>query len=245
MPSVWFRFYADLNDFMPAHRRARRFIHVLREPASVKDTIEALGVPHPEVDLILVNGTPVDFSQALHDGDRVAVYPRFEAIDLGDVRRVGADVPDPLRFVLDTHLRKLASYLRLAGFDATVLEDDSDIARAGARETRVVLTRDRGLLKRNDVRWGCWIRSTDPQAQFVELVRRFTLAPQARPFTRCLRCNGLLEPVAKDAVAGRLLPRTRADVDEFHLCGTCGRVYWRGSHYQRLSCFLQRSLGRA
>lgn len=242
MAAVWFRFYGELNDFMRPERRAHRFAHPLRGPSSVKDTIESLGVPHPEVDVIVVNGQAVDFGYLLRDGDRVAVYPRFRAIDLGDVPRVGEPVPEPARFVLDIHLQKLASLLRLAGFDATVLDDDAAIARAGRREARVVLTRDLELLKRNEVRWGHWVRSTDPARQFGELVRRFDLARRARPFSRCLCCNDPLRPVAKDDVVDRLPPRTRAEFDEFHVCENCGRIYWRGSHYERLRRFLERSL---
>ncbi|MBI3050513.1 MAG: Mut7-C ubiquitin/RNAse domain-containing protein [Acidobacteria bacterium] len=244
MPAVWVRFYGELNDFMRPERRGRRFLHTLRGPSSVKDTIETLGVPHPEVDVIIVNGTAVDFGYLLRDGDRVAVYPAFRSVDLGGVLRVGEPLPDPVRFVLDIHLQKLASLLRLAGFDAVVLDEDAVIARAGGQDGRVVLTRDRELLKRNEVRWGYWVRSTDPPRQFLELVRRFALAPHARPFTRCLACNAPLRPVTKESVIDRLPPRTRAEFDDFHLCEACGRIYWRGSHYQRLVRFLEKSLQR-
>lgn len=242
--TVWFRFYGELNDFMRPGRRARRFAHLLRGSASVKDTIEALGVPHPEVGVIVVNGQPVDFTYLLRDGDRVAVYPPFRAMDLGGLPRVGEPLPDPVRFVLDVHLRKLASLLRLAGFDARVLTDDAEIARTGGREARVVLTRDLELLKRNEVRWGYWVRTTDPARQFLELVGRFDLARRARPFSRCLCCNDPLRPVAKDEVLDRLPPRTRAEFDQFQMCDACGRVYWRGSHYQRLRRFIESALDR-
>jgi uncharacterized protein with PIN domain len=105
-----------------------------------------------------------------------------------------------------------------------------------------VLTRDLELLKRNEVRWGYWVRSTDPARQFLEVLRRFDLAGRARPFSRCLRCNDPLRPVEKAEVLDRLPPRTRAEFDAFHVCNSCGRVYWRGSHYQRLRRFLHDSL---
>jgi uncharacterized protein with PIN domain len=193
--------------------------------------------------VIAVNGEAVTFGYLLREGDRVAVYPRFRAIDLGGVPRVGEPPPEPPRFVLDIHLRKLASLLRLAGFDAEVREDDVEIARMGGRETRVVLTRDLALLKRSEVRWGRWVRSTDPARQFIELARCFDLARAARPFTRCLACNGLLRPASRDEVIDRLPPRTRTEFDQFHQCGACGRVYWRGSHYQRLRRVLDLALG--
>ncbi|MBM3821244.1 MAG: twitching motility protein PilT [Acidimicrobiia bacterium] len=239
---VWLRFYGELNDFMRPERRGRGFGHQLRERASVKDTIEALGVPHPEVDVIIVNGQPVDFAYRPRDGDRIAVYPRFQSMDLGDLPRVGEPVPDPVRFVLDIHLQKLASLLRLAGFDAVVLDDDAAIAARGRADGRVVLTRDLELLKRSEVRWGYWVRHTDPARQFLELVRRFDLARGAQPFSRCLRCNEPLRAAARDEVLDRLPPRTRAAFDEFHVCDACGRTYWRGSHYQRLRQFLESTL---
>jgi len=192
--------------------------------------------------VIVVNGHAVDFGYLLRDGDRVAVYPRFRSMDLDDVLRVGEPAPDPIRFVADVHLQKLASLLRLAGFDAEVRDDDAEIARIGGSDARVVLTRDIELLKRNEVRWGCWVRSTDPARQFLELVRRFDLARHAQPFSRCLCCNEPLRPVAKDEIADRLPPRTRAEFDEFHMCDGCGRLYWRGSHYQRLQRFLRSTL---
>jgi uncharacterized protein with PIN domain len=238
--TIWtsFRFYGELNDFVRPGHRARRFAHRLHGPASVKDTIEGLGVPHPEVDVVVVNDRAVDFGYLLCNGDRVAVYPRFRSLDLGEVTRVGDSVPEPVRFVLDIHLQKLASLLRLAGFDAEVRDEDAAIARRGGQDGRVVLTRDVELLKRKKVRWGYWVRSTDPTRQFLELVRRFDLAGRAQPFSRCLRCNDPLRPVAKTEVMDRLLPRTRTAFNDFHVCDACGRIYWRGSHYQRLRRFL-------
>jgi uncharacterized protein len=243
MVAVSFRFYAQLNDFLPPERRGSRFVHVLRERASVKDAIEGLGIPHPEVDLVLANGVAVGFDHLVQDGDVLTVYPTFCALDLGGLRRVGAPPPEPLRFVVDVHLGKLASLLRLAGFDTRVCGDDAELAETAAREDRVALTRDRELLKRHIIRHGCWIRSTNPPAQFTGLLDRFDLASHAKPFTRCLCCNGLLQRVAKDAVAQRLPARTRELFDEFHLCGECGRVYWRGSHYEKLSAQLQKLCG--
>jgi uncharacterized protein with PIN domain len=245
MSAVSFRFYAQLNDFLPEERRGLRFVRVLRGRSSVKDAIEGLGVPHPEIDLILVNGAPVGFEYLLQDDDAVTVYPMFVALDLGDLRRVGAAPPEPLRFVVDVHLQKLASLLRLAGFDTLLCDDDADLADTAARDERVALTRDRELLKRHIIRHGCWIRSPDPPAQFTGLLDRFDLRPQVRPFTRCLLCNAVLQPVSKDAVASRLPRRTRDLFNEFSLCGGCGRVYWRGSHYERLSALLQRLLERS
>jgi len=244
MRDVSFRFYAQLSDFLPPGRRGRRFTHLLAGPASVKDTIEALGVPHSEVDLILINGQMEDFSHPLSIGDDVSVFPAFRAIDVTSLRRVGADAPRPARFALDVHLRKLASLLRLAGFDAVLLADDAELAGTAARDERILLTRDIGVLKRSVVRHGYWIRHTDPELQLAEVIERFDLIGQMEPFTRCLRCNTPVVPVELAAVADRLLPDTRAAFQRFHQCPGCERVYWRGSHYDRLGRLLERARER-
>jgi uncharacterized protein len=236
-----FRFYGQLNDFLPPPQRGRRFTHRLRAPASVKDVIEALGVPHPEVDVILVDGESVDFTHRLQGGEEVVVYPVFRTMDIGPVGRTGSDPPSPVRFVLDVHLRKLAALLRLAGFDATLLDDDAEVAHAAADEGRVALTRDVGLLKRSVVRHGHWVRHTDPELQLAEILERFDLAGRIAPFLRCTRCNTLLVAVDAGAVADRLPPRTRECFHHFHECPGCGRVYWRGSHYDRLVRLLERA----
>jgi uncharacterized protein with PIN domain len=238
---VLIRFYAQLNDFLPAHQRGRRFTHVLGAPSSVKDVIEALGVPHPEVDVILIDGEAVDFTHRVRGREEVAVYPAFRSIDIGAFPRTGADPPSPVRFVVDVHLRKLASLLRLAGFDAVLLAGDAEVVNAATDEGRIALTRDVGLLKRSAVRHGYWVRQTDPELQLAEILQRFDLAGRIAPFVRCTRCNTLLVAVDAGAVADRLPPRTRECFHHFHECPGCGRIYWRGSHYDRLVRLLERA----
>ena len=238
---VRFRFYGQLNDFLPLQLRHGRFAHTLRGPASVKDVIESIGVPHPEVDVIVVNGQPTDFTYRMQDGDEVAVYPAFHRVDVTGLRRVGSDPPQPVRFALDVHLRKLAALLRLAGFDALLLTDDAEVAAVSAAEARVALTRDLGLLKRSVVQHGYWIRQTDPELQLVEVLERFDLVDLMDPFVRCMECNTLLVPVDVETVAERLPPGTRECFSQFHRCPGCDRVYWQGSHYERLVRLLERA----
>jgi uncharacterized protein with PIN domain len=238
---VSFRFYGRLNDFLPASRRGRRFTQPMRSVSSVKDAIEALGIPHPEVDVILINSTAADFSDHVHDGDDVAVYPAFRAIDISSVGRAGADPPHPIGFALDGHLDKLTALLRLAGFDAVVVEDDVDLARCAARDDRVALTRDVVLLKRAVIRHGYWVRHTDPERQFAEVLDRFGVTDVMDPFSRCLRCNTPLEHVEPEEIADQLLQRTKADFHAFRRCPGCGRVYWQGSHYEPLCRMLDRA----
>jgi uncharacterized protein with PIN domain len=206
--------------------------------------IESIGVPHGEVDLILLNGESVDFSALLPDGARVSVYPVFEAIDIGPIARVR---PEPLRetrFVLDVHLGRLAAYLRLLGFDASWRNDYSDavLVQLSGAERRILLTRDRELLKRSAVTHGYWIRETQPSKQLVEVVRRFDLFRSAAPFRRCLRCNYPLEEVDKASVDPRLPPKIRERHSEFRICPACERIYWKGSHYQRLERLIAQAL---
>lgn len=241
MSCAEFRFYAELNDFLPADRRQKSFAHAFRGRASVKDMIESLGVPHTEVDLILANGRPVDFAYLVQDGDRISVYPVFESFDIAPAGRLR---PEPLRvtrFALDGHLGRLAAYLRLLGFDSLYQNDwrDEDLARTAAAEERILLTRDRGLLKRNLVQRGYCVRSDRPRGQVMEVLGRLHLENSLDPFTRCLRCNGLLAPVDKLAIADRLAEGTRKHFEEFHQCRECGHIYWPGSHYKRMEEFIR------
>jgi uncharacterized protein with PIN domain len=215
-------------------------MHVFQGRVSIKDMIESLGAPHTEVDLILVNGESVDFAYLVQDGDRVSVYPLFTSLDVAPLTRVR---PKPLgkpRFVLDTHLGRLASYLRMLGFDTLYRNDyaDEELARLSSEQGRILLTRDRGLLKRALVQRGYCVRETQPRQRLLEVLRRFDLFEAIAPFRRCIRCNGSLRPVSKQAIAHRLPPQTRQYYDEFHVCEGCEQVYWKGSHYQRMQEFI-------
>lgn len=236
MPTVTVRVYAELNDFLPAGRRQRAFVRRVSGTPSVKDLVESLGVPHPEIDLILIDGEPVDFAAPVPDGARIAVYPRLIMLDDGAPSHLMPPPPSPPRFVVDGHLGRLARYLRLLGFDTRydVAADDPSLARASATEERLLLTQDVGLLRRSSVRCGYRVRASDPHRQLVEVARRYDLLPRAEPFRRCLRCNGLLAPVSREAVLDRLEPLTRRHYDRFWRCEDCGRVYWEGSHHRHL-----------
>jgi uncharacterized protein with PIN domain len=246
VPHATLRFYAELNDFLPPRDRHRPVERSFSPRTSIKDLIEAAGVPHTEVDLVLVNGVPAGFDRPIEDGDRISVYPVFESIDIGEVTRVRPEPLRELRFVLDVHLGRLAAYLRLAGFDAVYGNalDDPELA-AIAAGGRVLLTRDQGLLKRRAITRGYWLRATSPREQLVEVLRRFDLAGAVRPFTRCLRCNALLRPVDKADVIAELQPRTRQHYDEFFRCAGCGRIYWRGGHFSALRALVERATNEA
>lgn len=231
-----FRFYEELNDFLAPEHRRREFEHRYARAATVKNAIEALGVPHTEVELILVNGCPVDFGYLVREGDRISVYPKFEAFDLGPLLRVRREPLRVTRFIADSHLGGLARLLRMLGFD-TLYENgyaDSEICRRAAEEGRIVLTRDRELLKLRTVTHGCYVHALEPRLQLMEIVERLQLAASVRPFTLCLHCNLPLAPVEKAQIVDRLPPGVAQRYEQFHTCAGCRRVYWEGSHWERM-----------
>ena len=239
-----FRFHAELNHFLPASKREISFSHYFEERASIKDMIEALGVPHPEVDAIAVNGKAVDFSYIVQDGDRIEVYPVSVSSEVSEQASVRPQLLSILRFVLDVHLGKLAASLRMLGFDTLYRNDydDEELAQISASEQRILLTRDKGLLMRSLVTYGYYVRATNPEQQVVEVLQRFDLFGKVLPFQRCIRCNGLLEPVAKEAIVDQLPQKTRLSIDEFHRCRECSQIYWRGSHYEKMQNFIEEVL---
>ena len=235
MARVQLRFYEELNDFLAPALRKVTFSHEFDRRASVKDMIESFGVPHTEVDIILVNGHSVDFSCIVQDGDRISVYPVFESLDVSPLVRLR---PAPLRspaFVLDSNLGRLARYLRLLGFDCLYQNDydDETVANIADQEQRIVLTRDRALLQRKIITRGYFVRAVRPRPQVKEVLARFDLYRLVDPFNRCIRCNGDLQAVDKQVIEERLEPRTREYFDSFRICTTCGQIYWQGSHHAR------------
>ncbi len=242
--SADFRFYGNLNDFLPPELRQRTVRYDFSGTPAVKDAIEAIGVPHPEVDLIVASGRSVGFEHRLSPGERIAVYPAFTALDLAPLKRLQPPPPERSAFILDVHLGKPARWLRMLGFDSLYRNDypDEEIIRVALREERIILTRDQGLLKNSLVRRGCWVRAQNPEDQVREVLERFGLRDKSRPFSRCLTCNGLLEDVPREEVLDRLPPRTREEHHLFRLCTACGKVYWSGSHHRAMEARIARLL---
>jgi uncharacterized protein len=234
---VTIRFYGDLADMAGADRAGEVEVPV-GAPRSVKDAIESCGVPHTEVDLVLVDAVSVAFTARLRGGERVSVYPPFHSLDIPTLVR-----PAPLpkgRFVADVHLGRLAELLRILGFDTRYRNDadDGELAACAAAEQRWLLTRDRGLLMRASVTHGYLVRHDEPRAQAGEVVHRFDLRSAVTPGVRCARCNGLLHPARKDDVVHLLEPGTRREHDTFAQCDECAQVYWEGSHTGGLRAFV-------
>lgn len=244
MAAATFRFYEELNDFLaPLHRR-REFERACARAATVKHEIEALGVPHTEVELVLVNGESVGFERIIREGDRIAVYPKFERFDVSSLVRVRERPLREPRFVADAHLGALARLMRLTGFDTVYSNtiDDDEIERLCVEQARIVLTRDRELLKRRTITHGCYVRALQPQRQLHEIFARLDLAGSARPFTLCLSCNAPLRAVDKAQVLDALPPVAREIYDRFSTCDACRRVFWEGSHWRRLRAIVDEAL---
>ncbi|QSJ15653.1 Mut7-C ubiquitin/RNAse domain-containing protein [Nostoc sp. UHCC 0702] len=241
MAVAYFQFDAELNDFLPRQKKQTKISYSFTERASIKDMIESLGVPHTEVDSIQVNNENVDFGYIVQDEDNINIYP----ISARDVIKPKIDLrpksQSSIRFVLDIHLGKLATSLRLLGFDTLYRNDyeDEELAIISHKESRVLLTRDKGLLMRSLVIYGYYVRNTNPQQQIVEVLHRFGLFNAVSPFQRCLRCNGILEVIPKESIVDQLPETVQLQIDEFHRCQNCGHIYWKGSHYERLQKFVQ------
>ncbi len=232
MKKIIIRFYEELNDFLPKEKRKVRFEQNFFGRESVKDLIEAIGVPHSEVDMILVNGKSVDFGYILEDKDDVSVYPMFESFDIKDEQRLRPESLREPKFILDVHLGKLSKYMRMLGFDTYYKNDldDKKIVDISLEERRTILTRDVGLLKRGRVTHGYFVRNTDTEQQVEEVVNRFHLENEIEEFTRCIECNSKLNPIKKDKVNDQLPPKVRKNYNEFFVCLNCSKIYWKGSH---------------
>lgn len=230
MSTATFRFSEGLETFLSRERRNQAFRYTCARAATLKNAIEALGVPHTEVGTVTVNGEPATLQRIVREGDSIEVQPW---------RNSGSD-PD-FRFLADAHLGGLARFLRMLGCDTLHRNayDDAEIRRLAEEEGRIVLTRDRELLKCREIRRGCYVRALKPERQLEEVAARYGLAAHARPFTLCLHCNLPLRPADRREVAHRV-PETVLSIHEgFSHCAGCDRVYWPGSHYQRMCLALK------
>ncbi|MFW5692216.1 MAG: Mut7-C RNAse domain-containing protein [Chloroflexota bacterium] len=240
MAHASFHFHGEVNDFLPKQRRDRSFTYTFNWKASIKDMVESLGPPHPEIEALTIDGAAVGFEAIVEPGTKIDVYARASTANVPLSARTTPPPPLPPRFVLDTHLGRLANYLRMSGFDTLYRNDypDDELAAISAEEDRILLTRDIGLLKRGIVTYGRFIRQTNPRRQIIEVLRRWNLEQHVTPFRRCLRCNGPLHAVPKSEVRSRVPESSLRHYDEFHECSVCGQVYWKGSHFDKMRAFM-------
>lgn len=231
-----FRFHGPITFFLPPKQRDTIIEHTFDWRASIKDMVESLGPPHSEIGLLVVDGQSVDFSYIIESDVHVDVYSRLDSVDLPNKIALRPPFPGQPRFVLDTHLGRLANSLRMMGFDTLYRNDypDDELAQVSSEEQRILLTRDVGLLKRSLVVYGHYVRATDPREQIVEVMKRYALVDKAKPFHRCITCNDLLHPVNKADIIDQLPETSAGYFDEYSQCQGCGKIYWKGSHYDRM-----------
>jgi uncharacterized protein len=230
MSMAYFLFLGRLKDFLPHRQWEQSVVVEFRGRQSIKHLAESLGVPHPEMGQVEINGQEGSLNTITQDGDQIQIH----AIPDG--------YPGEPRFLLDNHLGRLAAYLRMLGFDCLYRNDysDEELAHVLQQEERILLSRDRRLLMRKVVTHGYCPRSLDSLEQLNEVVQRFDLAKRVVPFHRCLRCNHLLEPASKESVLDRLEPLTKVYFDEFTRCPNCKQVYWKGSHFERMQGLVEK-----
>lgn len=240
--NITIHFHQALNDFLPVTRRNLSFEHHFTQPGSVKDCIESLGVPHTEVDLIIVNGKSVGFDYKIKAGDHINVYPVLETLDISPINHCRPTLLRKIKFVLDTHLGRLAAYLRMLGFDTLYQNnyEDAELADISVNEKRILLSYDKKLLMRKIITHAYYVRERQPGMQLLEIVKRFDLFNSFKPFTRCMRCNSKLQAVDKTAIKTYLSPRTEKYYEEFSQCNHCKKVYWKGSHYEKMCQQIER-----
>ncbi len=237
MDRINIKFYNSLNKLLKKERRNKELSLELKLGQSVKDLIEAQGIPHTEVGVIVIDGKRVKSSYILKDGQKIEVYPAFNDLDEPKFQNFRNY---PKKFILDVHLGKLAKYLRIFGID-TLYENyysDEEIVKTALKEGRVILTRDRGILKRRVVKYGYLIKSDKSKEQLREIFLNFDLLPEIKPFFRCISCNGILEEVNKEEIIGDLEPLTRKYYSEFFRCTVCKKNYWNGGHRERMEEFV-------
>ncbi|MER6688447.1 Mut7-C RNAse domain-containing protein [Streptomyces minutiscleroticus] len=234
-PEILIEFAPGLGVFVPRTRRSGPTRAATDGVSTLGHVVESLGVPLTEVGGLLVDGRPVPVSHVPAAG---------ESVEVRAVERPQSVPGAPLRFLLDVHLGTLARRLRLLGVDAAYESTDIGdpaLAARSAAEKRVMLSRDRGLLRRRELWAGAFVYSTRPDEQLDDVLARFE--PGLRPWSRCTACNGLLEEATKEEVADQLEGGTQRSYDVFARCRECGRAYWRGAHHEQLEAIVERALG--
>jgi hypothetical protein len=242
MKTVRFRFYEELNRYLPEEKQKIWFEFSFPDVITIEEALELLGVPAPEIDLILVNQQSESLEYQLKEGDRISVYPVFELLDIAGISSVRET---PLRrpaFICDAHLGRLCRYLRMFGLDSLYsnLYTADEIIEISLLEKRIILSRSLTLVRNERVTHAYWVRSSDPTEQLKDILENLNLSSSFRPLTRCLNCNSLLEPIEKTQVISRLQPNTARYFDEFFICNNCNHIFWKGTHYDNMLDFISR-----
>lgn len=241
MNQVHFRFYEELNNYLPDHMRKAWIESWIESETSVGERLQSIGIPLDDIDLILVNQQSKGFDYILQDGDRVSIYPIFESFDVSAISQVREKPLRNLRFICDVHLGRLCKYLRMMGWDSLYSNQltPQQIIELSRQEQRVILSRSVQLTRHKNVTHAWLIRSSDPLEQLKDLVTALDLSKWADPLTRCLNCNDKLVQVQKREILQRLQARTAKYYNEFFKCLTCDQIYWKGSHYENMLQFIE------
>ncbi|MFO7761463.1 MAG: Mut7-C RNAse domain-containing protein [Thermodesulfobacteriota bacterium] len=237
MTLIAINFHGDLGSLLNRKWREKSTVaYRLERRASIKDIIESLGIPHTEIDRLITGNRAIDFHHIPETEENISVFPVSEQTDFFSPSLL-RPIPLPgLRFIADVNTGKLAKNLRLLGFDTLYGKNLTDnlLAETAAREKRIVLSKDKGVLMRKTVIWGHLVRSDEPEKQLTETIRLFRLKEAVDPFTRCQHCNCRLTPVAKKSIYHLLEPLTQKYYHSFQICENCGQIYWAGSHRQKM-----------
>jgi len=250
MNKVILKFYCQLNDFLKPKHRQKSLNHTLISRRSIKDLIESFGVPHVEIEKIFVNQQPEDFSYIVRVNDFIEIFPSCQSRLKRNYNLPKNSDPEDIKFVCDIHLGKLARRLRLLGFDVEYKKNSSDkeLIEISNNGKRVLLTRDRGLLLHKNLIYGLWIRNIKGDQQMIEVINRLQLKKYCLPFSRCLVCNGELRDLPinekNQAMINQVVPAgVRQWCNKFKLCGSCEKIFWQGSHYNKLTNLIHNLLG--
>jgi uncharacterized protein with PIN domain len=237
---VLLAFHGDTLDLLTrVPETDHTIVYPLSRRASIKDILESLGVPHTEVGKIILEGVEQGFEKIAENGEHFEIHSLSPALPptMATILR-----PDPLitccRFLVDINVGRLAGLLRMAGCDAEAIDRDSSsraIVQKSTGENRILLTRNKDLLKHRDLVYGRLIRSQDPDLQLREIINLYHLKNHLQPFTRCISCNGLLADIKKEDIIDRLLPLTKKYFNCFRICMDCSKIYWHGSHHEKMT----------
>ncbi len=241
MATVTFIFHDYLQQLLKKKLRAASpFLHHFDRRASIKDVIESLGIPHPVIGSLTVNSREVGFDYILLDNDTVEAIPLTPVVNPFIPTILRPEALEKITFAVDVNAGRLALFLRMLGFD-TVYENDirnSRLAEMAQSQNRILLTRDTTILKRKIIMHGYLLREQNPKKQLVEVVRLYDLSSRIKPLSRCIPCNGLLVPISKEVIMDRLEPLTKKYYHSFHICEECRKIYWPGSHQEKINVFI-------
>jgi len=236
MYRIILHFYGELNKFLSPEKRDTDFEFEFKSRRSVKDLIESFGIPHTEIDVILLNDKSIDFSYIVQDGDNIKVYPASETLNLKLIKHLKPQF-ETIKFLVDIHLAKLARYLRLLGLDAICERNltPENLVEKALDENRIIVTRSRTLLRTKEITYGILIKEDNPEKQLEEIFNRFDFSTYCEPFKRCMECNSILQPIEKEKIIDRLLPKVKEAYDSFTICTHCDKIFWEGTHFDKLS----------